>query len=60
MGNVNSINTNNNENECLICWDALTNGNNMTFECGHKFHSKCIFRWMTDNTGCPYCRKELR
>jgi hypothetical protein len=30
--------------ECLICWDALTNGNNITFECGHKFHSKCIVK----------------
>ncbi len=30
--------------ECLICWDNLTNGNNMTFECGHKFHSYCIVK----------------
>ena len=30
--------------ECLICWDKLTNGNNMTFECGHKFHSICIVK----------------
>ncbi len=30
--------------ECLICWDNLTNGNNMTFECGHKFHSCCIVK----------------
>lgn len=30
--------------ECLICWDILTNGNNMSFECGHKFHSNCIVK----------------
>ena len=30
--------------ECLICWDELTNGNNITFECGHKFHSYCIVK----------------
>ena len=30
--------------ECLICWDNLTNGNNMSFECGHKFHSSCIVK----------------
>ena len=30
--------------ECKICWDNLTNGNNMTFECGHKFHSTCIIK----------------
>jgi hypothetical protein len=28
--------------ECLICCDPLTNGNNLTFECGHKFHSLCV------------------
>ena len=30
--------------ECLICCDPLTNGNNLTFECGHKFHSNCIIK----------------
>jgi len=30
--------------ECFICWDKLTNGNNMTFGCGHKFHSTCIVK----------------
>lgn len=30
--------------ECLICWDNLTNGNNLSFECGHKFHSNCIIK----------------
>ena len=35
---------NSNSIECLICWDKLTNGNNMTFDCGHKFHSNCIIK----------------
>jgi hypothetical protein len=30
--------------ECLICYDPLTNGNNLTFECGHKFHSGCVIK----------------
>lgn len=30
--------------ECLICCESLTNGNNLTFECGHKFHSYCIIK----------------
>jgi len=29
---------------CLICWDPLTNGNNLTLECGHKFHSMCLIK----------------
>ena len=45
--------------ECAICYNKIQENITVT-ECGHKFHSKCIFRWMTDNTGCPYCRKELR
>lgn len=32
------------EIDCLICWDKITNGDNMTFTCGHKFHSKCIIK----------------
>ena len=32
--------------ECLICCDSLTNGNNLTFECGHKFHSLCVIKHM--------------
>lgn len=27
--------------ECLICYENLTNGNNQTLLCGHKFHSTC-------------------
>ena len=34
----------NNPIECLICCDSLTNGNNLTFECGHKFHSLCVVK----------------
>ena len=45
--------------ECAICYSKIQENITVT-ECGHKFHSKCIFRWMADNTGCPYCRKELR
>lgn len=30
--------------ECLICYDLLKNGDNMTFVCGHKFHSSCVIK----------------
>jgi hypothetical protein len=30
--------------DCLICCESLTNGNNLTFECGHKFHSLCVIK----------------
>lgn len=38
------INSYNEKIECLICSDNLTNGNNLSFECGHKFHSLCIIK----------------
>ncbi len=36
--------------ECLICCEFLTNGDNLTFECGHKFHSKCIIAHVVHST----------
>ena len=48
--------------ECIICMDNLNN-NLMTTNCGHKFHKKCLIRWLKNNktyhgtTGsCPICR----
>ena len=38
------IDHSNKQIECLICSDPLTNGNNLTFECGHKFHSGCVIK----------------
>lgn len=40
--------------ECLICYESLTNGNNLTFECGHKFHSICIVKHVLILTTTTY------
>jgi hypothetical protein len=40
--------------ECLICCDPLTNGNNLTFECGHKFHSGCIVKHLLVHSTSMY------
>jgi hypothetical protein len=45
--------------DCPICFDPITNINCTTTECGHTFHSCCIFKNLTQNNGCPLCRKEL-
>lgn len=45
--------------ECPICFDPISNTNCTTTECGHTFHSKCIFKNLSQNNGCPLCRKEL-
>lgn len=43
--------------ECLICWDNLTNGNNLTFECGHKFHSSCVIKSLLVHSTDTYINK---
>jgi len=43
--------------ECLVCWDYLINGNNMTFECGYKFHSSCIVKSLLINSTKTYIDK---
>lgn len=45
--------------ECPICFDPITSINCTTTECGHTFHSFCIFKNLSQNNGCPMCRKEL-
>lgn len=47
--------------ECPICFDEIeTNKNNITTECGHKFHTSCLMKNVTINGfGCPYCRSVM-
>ena len=28
-----------------------------TLECGHRFHTRCIDRWMATKDTCPCCRR---
>ncbi len=45
--------------ECCICMECITTTNKTTTECGHTFHSSCIFRNLSERIECPMCRKEL-
>lgn len=47
------------QQECPICYDCITNINTTTTECGHKFHSSCIFNNLKYGLDCPLCRTEL-
>lgn len=40
---------------CSICMEDCK-GKTCTLECGHKFHTKCIFTWFKKNNNCPLCR----
>lgn len=50
------------EIECPICMEPIEDGSNKTVtQCGHTFHSSCIFQNMAAHNGfgCPYCRTTL-
>ena len=34
----------NNPITCTICYDTLTNGDNLTYPCGHQTHSTCAMK----------------
>ena len=43
--------------ECPICISRFAPKQNITkFACGHRFHTKCINRWLERNNCCPLCR----
>ena len=47
------------DHDCSICFeDCKKKG--CELECGHKFHSKCIFKWFSGgHNTCPMCRSEV-
>lgn len=46
--------------DCPICLEIVTYNDICKTECGHVFHSKCMFRSIASgNLSCPCCRFEL-
>jgi len=49
-----------NNSECPICFDDIGDNNNITTECGHKFHASCIMKNVSRNGfNCPCCRSVM-
>ncbi|XP_037374279.1 E3 ubiquitin-protein ligase RLIM-like [Talpa occidentalis] len=45
---------------CSICITEFTEGNKiLTLPCTHEYHVHCIDRWLSENTTCPICRREV-
>lgn len=42
---------------CSICLNSLKKTRSLP--CRHKFHPKCIERWIEINNSCPICRKPI-
>ncbi|XP_039079025.1 E3 ubiquitin-protein ligase RLIM-like [Hyaena hyaena] len=45
---------------CSICITEYTEGNKLRIlPCTHEFHVHCIDRWLSENSTCPICRREV-
>ncbi|CAF2374033.1 unnamed protein product [Rotaria sp. Silwood2] len=45
---------------CDICLNEYRSDDNLrTIPCLHRFHSKCIDKWLKKNSKCPMCRSDL-
>lgn len=44
---------------CHICLDALEKKKNVTLECEHLFHYKCIKTWLGYKKTCPVCHHNV-
>ena len=48
--------TSNSKEDCIICFDDYSENKRCAkLYCGHKFHKKCIVRWMNEKKICPLC-----
>ncbi|XP_021757917.1 E3 ubiquitin-protein ligase SDIR1-like [Chenopodium quinoa] len=45
-------------NTCSICLDRMSTvvETIRLLRCNHVFHRDCIFKWLSTNPSCPYCR----
>lgn len=44
-----------NQSECCICLEKMTNKNISITECNHLFHTSCLLKY--NNQKCPICRQ---
>ena len=49
---------NDNDDECPICLEILNKKDIKMMACSHKFHNKCIKKWVAIKNMCPLCRYE--
>lgn len=52
------------EEECAICMEKLFGKENKEAvvketPCGHRYHGKCIEKWLKKHQSCPLCRYQM-
>ncbi len=45
--------------ECAICLNPIDGTSSCHTDCGHTFHSTCVFKAVRTDPRCPLCRHEL-
>lgn len=52
-----TLSTSNVSNDFSICLESFVEGNKLVnLDCGHRFHSSCLYPWLQTCGECPYCR----
>jgi hypothetical protein len=46
------------EIDCGICLETITANAAKSF-CGHVFHRTCLAEWISHNSICPLCRRQI-
>ena len=47
--------------QCVICLDEFKRKEILrTLFCLHRFHKKCIDKWLKDKIKCPSCNQDMR
>ena len=47
-------------NYCAICLEIMKKDVVMSCLCSHKFHSKCLNKWIRNTPTCPQCRIQIQ
>ena len=42
---------------CPVCMGEINKNDLTELDCGHKYHSGCLERWLHRSSTCPTCRK---
>ncbi len=45
------------DRDCVICLNPIRAKGRLTLPCGHRFHCRCIRRWLRRSETCPVCRR---
>ena len=47
-------------NECVICFEEISDNNMIKLSCNHSFHKNCIIELVKKrNRKCPLCRNKI-